>query len=53
MNIPKGTVITGKMVAIKRPGTGIKPKYYKKLISRRAKQEIRKNQVITWEKVAA
>ena len=51
INIPKGTKITQNMFDIKRPGTGIVPKFIDKLVGRYAKVEIRKDEPITWKEV--
>jgi len=51
VDIPKGTKITKDMLDIKRPGTGIEPKYLKKIIGRVAKKDIFKDEVIYWEKI--
>ena len=40
MKIPKGTTITAEMLAIKRPGTGILPKYIQKVIGKKALTDI-------------
>ena len=45
-DIPKGTVIIEDMLAFKRPGTGISPKYTDLLIGKAAKQDINKDEVI-------
>lgn len=50
-DIPKGAKIIEDMLTLKRPGTGISPKYIGKVIGRRAKKDIKKDTVITWEKV--
>lgn len=49
VNIPEGTKITKNMLIIKRPGTGIKPKYVSKVIGRRAEKNIKKDELITWD----
>jgi N-acetylneuraminate synthase len=52
VNIAKGTTISEGMLTIKRPGTGIEPKYFAKIIGYKAKKDIKKDEVITWDKVA-
>jgi N,N'-diacetyllegionaminate synthase len=47
-NIAKGQVIQEGDLALKRPGTGISPKYLGKLIGLLAKQEIQEDQVLDW-----
>jgi len=44
--IPKGTRITNDMLAIKRPGTGIAPKYLNKIIGKKAKKDISPDSMI-------
>lgn len=51
VNIPKGVKIMANMLVIKRPGTGIQAKYLNKVIRRRTKKEIKKDELITWEKI--
>ena len=45
-SIKKGTIITEKMLALKRPGTGLHPKFFYKLIGKKAKKNYRKNQKV-------
>ena len=47
--IPKGTKITKDMLAIKRPGTGIYPKYLKKIIGTITTQDIEQDIPIRWD----
>jgi len=49
VDIPGGATITEEMLAIKRPGTGIEAKYLGMVIGRRAKENIPKDDLITWE----
>jgi N-acetylneuraminate synthase/N,N'-diacetyllegionaminate synthase len=49
--IPKGTVIVGGMLDLKRPGTGLEPKYLKKVVGKRAKKDIKVDELITFEKL--
>ena len=49
--IAKGEKIEGCMIAVKRPATGIKPKYFDRIIGKKAKKDIAKDEVLTWEKV--
>jgi len=48
VNIPKGTVIKEDMLNAKRPGTGISPKYVEKIIDKKAKLSIKKDELIVW-----
>ncbi len=47
--IAKGTIITEDMLVIKRPGYGIKPKYFDMVVSRVAKVDIDEDDIITWD----
>lgn len=51
VDIPEGVVITEDMLVIKRPGTGIEPRYMEKVCGARAKVSIRKENRITWGKI--
>jgi N-acetylneuraminate synthase/N,N'-diacetyllegionaminate synthase len=44
----KGTRLSPEMLAVKRPGTGIEPKYISKIIGRKIKKDIKKDQLIKW-----
>ncbi len=44
----KGTRISPDMLAVKRPGTGIEPKYLNKFIGKTVKKNILKDQLIDW-----
>jgi N-acetylneuraminate synthase/N,N'-diacetyllegionaminate synthase len=48
VDIPKGTVITGEMIAFKRPGTGLPPKYHNEITGKRAKRNIKADELIYW-----
>lgn len=47
--IKAGTTITKDMIEIKRPATGIPPKYYDLIIGKTAIVDIPDDEVITWE----
>ena len=47
--IPKGTVVQRDMIAIKRPGYGIRPKFLDLIVGRVAKVDIEEDTVLTWE----
>lgn len=49
--IAKGTAITEDMLCIKRPGSGITPRFLDLIVGRRAKVDIKQDEVITWDKV--
>ncbi len=48
-DIEKGTEIREDMLAIKRPGTGIKPKFINKVIGKKTKKDIKKDELIKFE----
>jgi len=47
--IPKGTLIKKEMIVIKRPGTGIEPKYLNGLAGKKTKKDIKKDEVLKWD----
>ena len=49
--IQPGEVITEDKIIVKRPGTGVPPKQAHLALGRRAKQPIKADEVITWEKL--
>ncbi len=51
INIPQNAKITKEMLTIKRPGIGIAPKYIGKILGRKAKKNIKKDKLITWEEI--
>jgi len=50
-NIPKYTKLKENMLEIKRPGTGIEPKYLKKLVGKKTIRHIEKDELITWKMI--
>ena len=48
-DIKAGTEITHKLLEIKRPATGIEPKYYDLLIGQRPIKDIAEDEILTWE----
>ena len=48
-DIDTGTVIDANMLALKRPGIGIQPRDMARLLGRRAKRDIKKDEVLTWD----
>jgi len=51
-NIRKGTVLTDNIVTIKRAGAGgLEPKHLSKIIGKKTKMDISKDEMITWDKV--
>lgn len=49
IDIPKGTGIKKEMLTIKRPGTGIKPKFSEKIIGKTAKKDVKKDELINFK----
>lgn len=47
--INKGTKITKRMIEVKRPGTGIAPKFMNGVIGRKAQKNIKPDTVLTWD----
>lgn len=52
VDIPKGLTISKEMLAIKRPGTGIEPKFLSRIIGKRLKKGIQKDKILTWNSLA-
>jgi sialic acid synthase SpsE len=42
-------MLSGKMLKLTRPGTGIHPKYKDQLLGRRAKVDIGEDDMISWD----
>lgn len=51
VDIPEGAIITGEMLDVKRPGAGISPKYVTALVGRKTTRNIKKDELINWDKV--
>ena len=51
VDIPRETTITEEMLDIKRPGTGLEPKYLNSVIGRKVKENIRHDELITFAKL--
>lgn len=51
VDIPKDTLITREMLALKRPGTGIPPKELDKIIGKKTKEDVKKDELISWKKL--
>jgi len=47
-DIPQGSRISSPMVSVKRPGTGIAPKYFDDIVNRTTKVTIKKDSVLNW-----
>jgi len=50
-NIKKGTSITQNMITIKRPGTGLSPNKLNKIINKKAKRNIAKDELFQFDLV--
>jgi len=50
-DIHPGDRLTESVLTIKRPGTGINPKYFQFITGKKAKIQIRKDQVIMWDMI--
>jgi N,N'-diacetyllegionaminate synthase len=50
--INKGETITKYHIGIKKPGTGLEPKYYTEIIGKKASKDISENQVIRKEDIS-
>jgi N-acetylneuraminate synthase/N,N'-diacetyllegionaminate synthase len=51
VDIPKGTTITEDMMDAKRPGRGIEPKSIDIIVGKKAKEDIRKDEIVTWKMI--
>jgi len=49
LDIKKGITIEENMLTIKRPGTGIKPRFINEVIGKKAKRDIKKDELIQFE----
>ncbi len=50
-DLKPGDVLTEENLTVKRPGTGIPPKYLSLLIGKTVKSEIKEDNVLTWNDV--
>jgi len=51
VDIPAKKTIRPWMLTLKRPGTGIEPKYFDCLIGKRLKKSVSRNQTLKWSEV--
>ena len=51
VNIKKGETITPEMLSIKRPGTGISPKYFDFIVGKTVKKDITKDELLSFKDV--
>lgn len=50
-DIMKGSTLTYEDIALKRPGTGIQPKYFDDLIGKTLTRDMKKESLLSWEDV--
>ncbi|MCD6513508.1 MAG: N-acetylneuraminate synthase family protein [Candidatus Odinarchaeota archaeon] len=50
-DIPKGTVLTREMLTAKRPGTGISPEFLNIVIGKKAKRDIKEDEILNWDDI--
>ncbi len=48
-DIKKGTVLEKEMLVIKRPGTGIAPKFINEIIGKSVNKDLKSNDILKWE----
>jgi len=51
IDIPQNAIITSDMIDVRRPGTGLAPKNLEKVIGKKAKKFIPKDEPIDWEMI--
>ena len=49
MDLQKGSILTEEMIDFKRPGTGISPKFHNKILGKKVKNLIKKDELILWK----
>ena len=49
VSIKEGSVITKEMIDVRRPGTGLSPLYFEKVLGKKAKRNILKEEPLTWD----
>ena len=50
-DIPKGSIIGKEMLDIKRPGTGIEPKYLDELVGKELIEDVKKDDLLKWNQL--
>ena len=50
--IKSGEIFSSDNIALKRPGNGIEPKFWNKIIDKKSNRDIQKDELIKWEDVA-
>lgn len=51
VDIPRGTIIKAKMLSLRKPGSGLAPEYYQKIIGKKAKRDIPRDSLIYQEDI--
>ncbi len=51
-DISEGEIFTKKLIVVKRPGTGIEPRFYSKILGLKAHRPIKKDELVTWDDIA-
>jgi N,N'-diacetyllegionaminate synthase len=51
-SLAAGQTLRGEDLAVKRPGTGIRPRYVDELVGRQLKCPVEADQVLTWDDIA-
>jgi sialic acid synthase SpsE len=49
VGIPAGTPVTGEMLTVQRPATGIRPRYLGLVVGRTARRDIAAGEPVTWD----
>lgn len=52
VDIPAGTLITKEMIDVRRPGTGLAPKYFDQIIGMKTKTDIKAEMPLSWKFLA-
>jgi len=50
-DIPKGVLMKLDMLTVKRPGTGIEPKFLDRLVGKRVKSSLKRDRVLDWKNI--
>lgn len=46
-------IVTKDMIAVKRPGTGISPKYLERFVGKKTKKQVKKDSILTWDDITS
>ncbi|MGG7073560.1 N-acetylneuraminate synthase family protein [Campylobacter sp. 9BO] len=50
-DIKRGEILTLQNIDIKRPGSGIEPKYFEKILGKYAKEDIKNDSILNWYQI--